>query len=69
MVPEEEIQTHRSAQTREAKKHILMYWVGGNSAQENQHWEKFCPKFTDSIFFYQVLSLGTEFFLLFLRKV
>jgi hypothetical protein len=41
---------------------------GGNSAREKLLWEKFCPKFRDSIFT-RVLSLGTEFFPLFLRKV
>ncbi len=52
------------------KPHALFpyYREGKNSARENLLWEKFCPKFRDSIFT-RILSLGTEFFPLFLRKV
>ena len=34
---------------------------GGDSVREKLLWEKFCPKFRDSIL-PRVLSLGTEFF-------
>ncbi len=41
---------------------------GGNICREKLQWEKFCPKFRDSIF-PAFLRVGTEFFLANLRIV